>query len=167
MGAAQSDLGTWPGRSIRIGPRVGLQWPPGGQDSREDNVARVLVLDDEDEVRTLLMRALKHAGHEALGAEDGMQGLQIVRAEQLDLVVTDVLMPEIDGLEFMKELAHLRPGMPVIAISGGGVWDAQSLLKVAGALGALRTLSKPFELDDFLNLVAEVLATRSPPGGGT
>jgi DNA-binding NtrC family response regulator len=130
-------------------------------------VARVLVLDDEDEVRTLLMRALRHAGHEALGAEDGLQGLHIVRSQNVDLVITDLVMPEVDGLEFMHELAHLRPGTPVIAISGGGVWDAQSLLKVAGTLGALRTLSKPFELDDFLNLVAEVLATRTPPGGGT
>ena len=130
-------------------------------------MARVLVLDDEDEVRTLLMRALRHAGHEALGAEDGLEGLEIVRAEHLDLVVTDLVMPEVDGLEFMHELAHLRPGTPVIAISGGGVWDAQSLLKVAGTLGAVRTLSKPFELDEFLKLVEEVLATRSPPGGGT
>lgn len=126
-------------------------------------MARVLVLDDEDEVRTVLMRALQRAGHEALGAEDGLQGLEIARTQTLDLVVTDLVMPELDGLEFMKELAHLRPGTPVIAISGGGVWDAQSLLKVAGALGALRTLSKPFELDEFLTLVDEVLASRSPP----
>jgi DNA-binding NtrC family response regulator len=128
-------------------------------------VARVLVLDDEDEVRSVLMRALQRAGHEALGAEDGREGLQIVRAQPIDLVVTDLVMPEVDGLEFMRELAHLRPGTPVIAISGGGVWDKQSLLKVAGTLGALRTLSKPFELAEFLTLVDEVLASGSPPGG--
>jgi len=128
-------------------------------------VARVLVLDDEDDVRNVLMRALQRAGHEALGAEDGMEGLHVVRTQPIDLVVTDLVMPEVDGLEFIRQLAHLRPGTPVIAISGGGVWDARSLLEVAGTLGALRTLSKPFELPEFLSLVNEVLATRSPSGG--
>jgi CheY-like chemotaxis protein len=129
-------------------------------------VARVLVLDDEDEVRSVLMRALQRAGHEVLEAADGREGLDVVRTQAIDLVVTDLVMPEVDGLEFMRELARRRPGIPVIAISGGGVWDARSLLEVAGALGALRTLSKPFELDAFLSLVAEALATKSPPGEG-
>lgn len=128
-------------------------------------MARVLVLDDEDEVRTVLMRALEREGHEALGAVDGLEGLQVVRTQPIDMVVTDLVMPEVDGLEFMQELARLRPGTPVIAISGGGVWDARSLLEVAGTLGALRTLSKPFELAEFLSLVNEVLATRLPPAG--
>jgi DNA-binding NtrC family response regulator len=129
-------------------------------------VARVLVLDDEDEVRSVLMRALQRAGHEVLEAEDGREGLGLARTHAIDLVVTDLVMPEVDGLEFIRELARLRPGIPVIAISGGGVWDARSLLEVAGALGALRTLSKPFELDAFLSLVAEALASTSPPGEG-
>jgi len=129
-------------------------------------VARVLVLDDEDEVRAVLMRALQRAGHEVLEAADGREGLGVARTHSIDLVVTDLVMPEVDGLEFMRELARLRPGIPVIAISGGGVWDARSLLEVAGALGALRTLSKPFELNAFLSLVAEALATKSPPSEG-
>ena len=128
-------------------------------------MARVLVLDDEDEVRTVLMRALQRAGHEALGAADGLEGIRVARTQPIDLVVTDLVMPEVDGLEFMRQLGHLRPGMPVIAISGGGVWDARSLLAVAGTLGAIRTMSKPFELAEFLSLVNEVLATRMPPGG--
>ena len=128
-------------------------------------MARVLVLDDEDEVRSVLMRTLQRAGHEALGAANGLEGLQVARTQPLDLVVTDLVMPEVDGLEFIRELGRLRPGMPVIAISGGGVWDARSLLTVAGTLGALRTMSKPFELAEFLSLVAEVLATGVPPGG--
>jgi DNA-binding NtrC family response regulator len=128
-------------------------------------VARVLVLDDEEEVLNVLMRALRRAGHEPLGAEDGLEGLHVVRTQPIDLVVTDLVMPEVDGLQFIKELAHLRPGTPVIAISGGGVWDARSLLEVAGTLGAVRTLSKPFELPEFLSLVDEVLATKPPPDG--
>ena len=130
-------------------------------------MARVLVLDDEDEVRGVLTRALQTAGHEVRGAADGREGLHVVRTEPIDLVVTDLVMPEVDGLEFIRELAHLRPGTPVIAISGGGVWDARSLLEVAGTIGALRTLSKPFELREFLALVTEVLATQSPPAGSS
>ncbi len=126
-------------------------------------MARVLVLDDEEDVRSVLMRALVRAGHQALGAENGLEGLKTARAEPIDLVVTDLVMPEVDGLEFMKQLAQLRPGIPVIAISGGGVWDARSLLEVAGTLGALRTLSKPFELADFLSLVEQALATKPRP----
>lgn len=133
--------------------------------AREDDVARVLVLDDEDEVRSVLTRALQTAGHQVFGAADGREGLHLVRTEPIDLVVTDLVMPEVDGLEFIRELAHVRPGTPVIAISGGGVWDARSLLEVAGTIGAIRTLTKPFELKEFLALVAEVLATRSPPAG--
>ena len=128
-------------------------------------MARVLVLDDEEDVRNVLMRALQRAGHQALGAENGREGLRIAKAEPIDLVVTDLVMPEVDGLEFMQQLAHLRPGIPVIAISGGGVWDARSLLEVAGTLGAIRTLSKPFELADFLSLVEQALGTKPPPGG--
>jgi two-component system, chemotaxis family, chemotaxis protein CheY len=121
-------------------------------------VARVLVMDDEDELRGVLVRALERARHEAFEVEDGAAGLRVVKARPLDLVVTDLVMPEMDGLEFIRELGRLRPGTRVIAISGGGIWDKESLLAVAGMLGALKTLSKPFELADFLALVDEVLS---------
>ncbi len=121
-------------------------------------MALVLVMDDEEELRRVLARALTGAGHEALQAANGADGLREVKAHPVDLVVTDLVMPEMDGLEFMRELGRLRPGTRVIAISGGGVWDKGSLLAVAGMLGAVKTLSKPFELDEFLKLVDEVLA---------
>ncbi len=121
-------------------------------------MARVLVVDDEEEVRRVLVRALQHAGHEGLEAGDGREALDLMKTEHVDLVVTDLVMPEVDGLEFIKELAHLRPGTRVIAISGGGIWDKHSLLELAGMLGALRTVEKPFELSEFLSTVSEVLA---------
>lgn len=121
-------------------------------------MARVLVMDDEEDLRRVLVRALEGAGHEAYEAGNGADGLHEIKTRAVDLVVTDVVMPEMDGLEFMRELGRLRPGMRVIAISGGGVWDKNSLLTVAGMLGAVKTLSKPFELDEFLKLVSEVLA---------
>ena len=122
-------------------------------------MAHVLVMDDEEELRRVLVRALERAGHEVSGAENGADGLREIKAHAVDLVVTDLVMPEMDGLEFMRELGRLRPGTRVIAISGGGIWDKASLLAVAGMLGAVKTLSKPFELGEFLKLVDEVLAT--------
>ena len=121
-------------------------------------MAHVLVMDDEEPLRGVLVRALERAGHEAFEAENGADGLKQVKNRPVDLVVTDLVMPEMDGLEFIRELGRLRPGTRVIAISGGGIWDKESLLTVAGMLGALKTLSKPFELSDFLKLVDEVLA---------
>jgi len=122
-------------------------------------VARVLVMDDEEDLRRVLVRVLEGAGHEACQAANGADGLREVKAHPVDLVVTDLVMPEMDGLEFMRELGRLRPGTRVIAISGGGVWDKTSLLAVADMLGAVKTLSKPFELDEFRKLVDEVLAS--------
>jgi DNA-binding NtrC family response regulator len=124
-------------------------------------MARVLVVDDEDTVRRVLIEALRRVGHEGLEAENGRDALELVRTEHVDLVVTDVVMPEVDGLELIKELSRVAPGMKVIAISGGGIWDKQSLLTTAGMLGALMSLEKPFELQEFLSLVEEVL--KPPP----
>jgi DNA-binding NtrC family response regulator len=125
---------------------------------RESAMARVLVVDDEAPIRRAMARVLRRAGHDAVEAEDGAVALAAVKAAPVDLVVTDIVMPEIEGLEFMRKLAQLRPGTKVIAVSGGGVWEAANLLTVAEMLGAVRTLSKPFELKDFLSLVNEVLA---------
>jgi DNA-binding NtrC family response regulator len=121
-------------------------------------MARILVMDDEEELRGTLVRALQRVGHETIEAENGAEGLRLVKAQPVDLVVTDLVMPEMDGLEFMKELAAFRPDSRVIAFSGGGIWDASSILTVARMLGAVRTISKPFELKEFLSLVDEVLA---------
>jgi DNA-binding NtrC family response regulator len=120
-------------------------------------VARVLVMDDEEQLRDVLARALQHAGHEALQAENGADGMRMIKTQPVDLVVTDLVMPEMDGLEFIRELGRVRPGMRVIAISGGGIWDANSLLAVADMLGAFKTLIKPFDLTEFLKVVDEVL----------
>lgn len=121
-------------------------------------MARVLVMDDEEELRRVLVRALERGGHVTAEAENGADGMREIKANPVDLVIADLVMPEMDGLEFMRELGRVRPGTRVIAMSGGGVWDKGSLLAVAGMLGAVKTLSKPFELDEFLKLVDEVLA---------
>lgn len=121
-------------------------------------MARVLVVDDQPEVRRLMLRLLERAGHTTAEADGGAEGLRQLAAQPADVVVTDLFMPDMDGLEFMRELALRHPGMRVIAVSGGGSMDAASILAVATALGAVRTLSKPFDPPQFLALVEEVLA---------
>ena len=120
-------------------------------------MARVLVVDDQPEVRRLMVRLLERAGHTTAEADGGAEGLRQLAAQPVDLVVTDLFMPDMDGLEFIRELALRRPGMRVIAVSGGGFMDAASILAVATQLGAVRTLSKPFDQSGFLALVEEVL----------
>jgi CheY-like chemotaxis protein len=121
-------------------------------------MARVLVVDDQLEIRRVMLRLLEHAGHTTAEADGGAEGLRQITAQPADLVVTDLFMPDMDGLEFMREMARRRPGTRVIAVSGGGFMDAPSILAVASTLGAVRTLSKPFEAPQFLALVEEVLA---------
>jgi CheY-like chemotaxis protein len=121
-------------------------------------MARVLVVDDQPDFRRATIRLLERAGHTTTEAADGAEGLRQFAAGDVDLVVTDLFMPDMDGLEFMRELARRRPGTRVIAVSGGAFMDAASILEVASALGAVRTLSKPIDPPRFLALVEEVLA---------
>ena len=121
-------------------------------------MARVLVVDDQPEVRRVMLRLLQRAGHTIAEADGGAEGLRQVAAQPVDLVVTDLFMPDMDGLEFIRELARRRPGTKVIAVSGGGFMEAASILAVASTLGAVRTLSKPYDPSRFLALVEEVLA---------
>ena len=125
-------------------------------------MARVLVVDDQPEFRRAMLRLLERAGHTTAEAADGAEGLRQVAAQDVDLVVTDVFMPDMDGLEFMKELGRRRPGTRVIAVSGGGFMDAATILAVARTLGAVRTLSKPIDPPRFLALVEELLAADAP-----
>ncbi len=124
-------------------------------------MAKIVVIDDEESIRTLLARILVHANHDVRTASDGKAGFRILKEEPADLVITDILMPEMDGLEVLMELRQLYPNMRFIAISGGGDHRVLTHLVTAKRLGAVRTLSKPFEIDDLIHAVDETLA--APP----
>jgi len=121
-------------------------------------VARVLVVDDQPDFRHGLARLLVMAGHAPSEAADGAEALRHLAAHPVDLVISDLFMPGVDGLEFLRELARRHPGTRVIAVSGGGFMDPASILAVATTLGAVRTLTKPIDPPRFLALVDEVLA---------
>jgi CheY-like chemotaxis protein len=119
---------------------------------------RILVIDDDDQVRSMLRQMLERAGHEVLDARDGSDGLRLFRSQGADIVITDIVMPEKEGIETIRELVHEEPGVKIIAMSGGGRIGPSAYLEVAQQIGAQRTLVKPVERSEILRCIAELLA---------
>jgi two-component system response regulator (stage 0 sporulation protein F) len=114
-------------------------------------MATILIIDDEEIIRGLLRSALEKAGYEVMEAANGRQGLELYRHRPADLVITDILMPEMNGLDMLLELTREFLHAKVIAISGGG--GEQNVLDVAKLLGARRTFQKPFHMPQLLDAV--------------
>jgi len=120
-------------------------------------MTRILVIDDEKPIRTLVRQMLEKAGYEVTEASDGKKGMTILREESSDLVITDILMPDQEGLQTIKELRRDYPEVKIIAISGGGAVGPETYLQTARRFGADRTLTKPFSRDDLLRAVGELI----------
>jgi len=111
-------------------------------------------------MRTVIGQALKESGHEVVLASDGKEAMEEHHINPLDLIITDLFMPEQDGLETIIAFKKYFPEIPVIAISGGNVLSA-NMLSVARGLGADRILEKPFGIKDLLSAVEKVLRAES------
>ncbi len=120
---------------------------------------RILIIDDDEQVRDLLSEILGRAGYEVLAASNGAEGLRLYRAQPADLVITDLIMPEKEGMETIIALRKDFPKVRIIAVSGGGRSGAISYLPIAKSLGAARTVAKPFSKQEILDAVRETLAT--------
>ena len=120
-------------------------------------MARILVIDDEITLREFFKDYLEEAGYEVDVASDGDQGLQMFTAHPYDLVITDILMPNREGLETILELREHTPDVKIIAITGGGIGLGDDLLKLACEFGANRALFKPVPMKRLLAIVEEVL----------
>lgn len=121
-------------------------------------MARVLVIDDEPQLRQLVRRVLEAAGHQVTEAPDGRKGIMLFRLEKPDLVITDILMPEKEGIETIRELRAAAADVPILAISGGGRTAHLDFLDIAREFGALASLSKPFLPRQLLEEVTRLLA---------
>ncbi len=119
---------------------------------------RILIIDDDSAVRATVRHLLERAGYEIIEAADGREGSRML--DGVDLVITDLLMPEVDGVDLLGMIRRQGLTLPVIAMSGGGKVDSKSYLDVARALGAFATIAKPFELDHLLSTVRDALASR-------
>jgi DNA-binding NtrC family response regulator len=121
-------------------------------------VSLILIIDDDPDIRRLLKGALEKDQHEILEAADGNEGMRRWRAGNPDLVITDLVMPEKDGLDTLFEMISLDPAVKVIAMTGGSWREAVDRLHDARLFGAVRTVAKPFTLSEMLRVVGEVLA---------
>jgi DNA-binding NtrC family response regulator len=114
-------------------------------------MATVLIIDDEEIIRVLLRSALQAAGYEVTEATNGREGLELYRDRPADLVITDILMPELNGLDMLLELTREFLDAKVIAISGAG--EERNVLDVAKLFGARQTFQKPFSMPQLLSAV--------------
>ena len=110
---------------------------------------RILVIDDDPIMRDTIKDILQFEGYSVADAADGKEGMELMQNEQFHMIVTDVLMPEKDGIEVIIEAKNRYPDVKVIAISGGGYISAENYLKMARDLGASATVVKPFDIDVF------------------
>jgi len=135
---------------------IELDQPPNinGTELKFYRMAKILVIDDEPSVTASLEQALRMAGHKVMLAANGLEGTKQHSAEPADLVITDMFMPEQDGVQTILQFRKLFPGVPVIAMTGNPNGD---ILTVAQRLGAVAVFEKPFSTDDLLKAVDKAL----------
>jgi CheY-like chemotaxis protein len=127
-------------------------------------MARILLIDDDDGVRDIMRLMLAHLGHTIVEARDGAEGIDLFRPAAPDLVITDMVMPGMGGLEVVQRLRRLRPDLKIIAMSGGGRPGSGACLHAARAAGASAVLVKPFMFEG-LEVVIRSLLPAAPAGG--
>lgn len=117
--------------------------------------AAILVVDDDEVMRDLLRRVLERSGFEVLTATDGREGVERCRDRAVDLTITDMVMPVMDGVELIQALVAEQPSIRIIAVSGVDDWD--NYLKTARSLGAKAVLRKPVSSAELVSTVRRVL----------
>ncbi len=128
-------------------------------------MARILIIDDAEPVRYTLKEGMEKHGYEVVEAANGRAGLNLQGREPADLVVTDIFMPEMDGIETILELKRDYPDIPIIAISAPGSFGTVNYLHMSEKLGADAVLPKPFGTEELVALVHHLLSawTRASP----
>ncbi|MGA3006374.1 MAG: response regulator [Opitutaceae bacterium] len=114
---------------------------------------RILLVDDEDAYRQMMTQTLTEMGYEVMEARNGKEAVQVHELCPADAVLTDLIMPDTDGIEIIREFKRIHPSVKIIAMSGGGWVGTRDYLKAAKLIGADETLTKPFskqELSDAL-----------------
>jgi CheY-like chemotaxis protein len=121
------------------------------------NGRRIMVVDDDAAIRRSLHTLLSRSGYQVLEAADGSEAVRLWRNGGADLVITDLHMPNKDGIQTIVELLTHTPGVPIIAMSGGGQTKRLDLLGNVTLLGSVFTIEKPFTLTEMLNVVSRAL----------
>ena len=120
-------------------------------------MARILIIDDEPQLLDMLGQTFEREGYDIVKASNGKEGIKLYRENPVDLIITDIIMPEKEGIETIFELRKDFPDLKIIAISGGGRIEPEEYLDIAKKIGAQRTFAKPVAREDLLNAVRELL----------
>lgn len=121
-------------------------------------MARVLVIDDQEPIRRIVRRALENDGHEVLDASDGELGMGLLERAPVDVVITDIFMPGMDGIQTLREIRKRFPTIKVIAMSGGDSSGLLDLREDAELLGAVKSVHKPFTAREIVDAVRSALS---------
>jgi CheY-like chemotaxis protein len=120
-------------------------------------MSHILVVEDSEDLRFIIKDILKKAGHQVSEACDGSEVAQILAEASIDLVITDILMPEQEGVQTILQIRRNQPDIRIIGMSGGGAGGAEHYLEMAREFGANATMQKPFKKAQLLELVDTVL----------
>lgn len=118
---------------------------------------KVLIIDDNEDLRDTLVLLLQDQGYDVISASDGESGVRVFGEARPDLVLTDVIMPNSDGVEAIRRMRAIDPAARIVAMSGGSISGNDYQLRVAKEAGAMDALAKPFEVDDLLAVVDRCL----------
>ena len=119
---------------------------------------RILIIDDEPYILLMLKKMLERAGYEVDLASNGREGMAVFEQDSADLVITDIIMPDKEGLELILEMKKKRPELKIIAMSGGGRISPESYLECARHFGAEKVFQKPFRQKEIVSAVNELLS---------
>ncbi len=125
-------------------------------------MASILVIDDDAQLRTLLRGWLEYLGHEVSEAANGRDGVELYQEQPSELVLTDVFMPEEDGLGAICALKRHDPLVRIVAMSGGGRLNGELVLELANGMGADATISKPFRIRELIDAIEAVTGGPAP-----
>lgn len=120
---------------------------------------RVLIIDDDEVFRAYIQELLEISGYDVVSAANGREGIEAVEEAPPDLVITDLVMPEVEGLEVIRSLRRTNKDLPVIAVSGGNCGFGASYLKIAEKFGATAIFDKPFDVEEFMAVVEKNIAS--------
>jgi DNA-binding NtrC family response regulator len=120
-------------------------------------MADILIIDDDLQLSAMLKQLLERNGYSVVTAPDGAKGIDLYHREGARLIITDLIMPEKEGIETIAELVKEDPSAKIIAISGGGRLKPESYLNLAQTFGALKTFTKPIDRKELLEAISELL----------
>ena len=118
---------------------------------------KILIIDDEPHILLMLKKMLERVGYEIEIATNGVEGIRLFKESGSDLVITDIIMPEKEGLETIREMRRIKSDLKIIAMSGGGKVSADNYLQIARIFGAAESIAKPFTQKEMVSAVQSLL----------